>query len=184
MESPVETIDFDTRAFRDALAEFATGVAIVTTVAGDGSRIGVTVSSFNAVSLRPPLVLFSIDRTAGSLAALLQAGRFAVNVLHAEQIDISGRFARARTEKWLDLDWRAGTNGSPVAPDALAVFECEHYAAHDGGDHVILVGLVTGFATNGRRDPLLFFRGRYCRISDFTSTAAAERAAAVGGVHG
>jgi flavin reductase (DIM6/NTAB) family NADH-FMN oxidoreductase RutF len=154
----------DIRAFRDALGEFATGVVVVTTVAPDQSRIGVTVNSFNSVSLDPPLVLFSVARSAYSLAAFIQARRFAVNVLHAEQSEVSSRFARSLEDKWAGLEWDGGVNGSPVAPDALAVFECEHYAAYDGGDHVIMVGRVTSFAKKGGQDPLLFFRGRYHKI--------------------
>jgi flavin reductase (DIM6/NTAB) family NADH-FMN oxidoreductase RutF len=156
----------DVRAFRDALAQFATGVAIVTTVAPDGARIGVTVSSFNSVSLDPPLVLFSVARSAYSLPAFLSTRRYAVNILRAEQAELSSRFARALEDKWGGIDWLAGSHGVPVAPDALAAFECEHYAEYDGGDHVILVGRVTRFELKADGPPLLFFRGRYHHISE------------------
>jgi flavin reductase (DIM6/NTAB) family NADH-FMN oxidoreductase RutF len=164
----------DIRSFRDALGEFATGVVIVTAATPEGDRIGVTVSSFNSVSLSPPLVLFSIARSAYSLATFVNAKKFAVNVLHAGQQEVSNRFARALESKWSGLDWPIGMNGSPIAPDHLALFECESYAHYDGGDHVIVVGYVTRFVKNGGRDPLLFFRGAYHKLLD-SNVAAASR---------
>lgn len=157
---------FDPRSFRDALGEFATGVAVVTASLPGGARVGLTVSSFNSVSLEPPLVLFSLARSAYSLRSLLDAPCFAVNVLHADQRDVSSRFARALGSKWADLDWPLAENGSPLAPECLAVFECDRHAHYDGGDHVIVVGRVTRFARSGGRDPLLFFRGTYRRITE------------------
>ncbi|CAN7784108.1 flavin reductase family protein [Caballeronia sp. LjRoot34] len=158
--------DIDPRAFRDALSEFATGIAVVTTTAEDGERIGMTVSSFNSVSLEPPLVLFSIARSAFSLSAFARAERYAVNLLHAEQVDVSSRFARALADKWASLEITSSANGSPIFPDALAVFECTQFAQYDGGDHVIFVGRVSRFVKNGGRRPLLFFRGGYHAIAE------------------
>jgi flavin reductase (DIM6/NTAB) family NADH-FMN oxidoreductase RutF len=167
VEAEASTIQVDPRAFRDALAQFATGVAIVTTVAADGTRIGVTVSSFNSVSLDPPLVLFSVARSAYSLPAFLGARRYAVNILCADQAELSTRFARALEDKWGGSEWQAGGHGLPLAPGALAAFECDHYAEYDGGDHLILVGRVTRFERSPDGRPLLFFRGRYHQISEF-----------------
>lgn len=156
----------DTQAFREALAEFATGVAVVTAVTIDGDRVGMTVSSFNSVSLDPPLVLFSIARSALSLSAFEQVEHYAVNLLHVDQTDISSRFSRALADKWAALECLSGANGSPLLPDVMAVFECEHFAQYDGGDHVIFVGRVSRFAISGGRRPLLFFRGGYHAIAE------------------
>ena len=150
---------FDSRTFRHALGLFATGVTIITTVAPDGSCVGITANSFSSVSLEPPLVLFSIARKAYSLAAFEQAGRFVVNVLSAEQAGFSNRFATASADKWQGIDGETW-DGCPTIPDALARFECRTHAMHDGGDHVIMVGRVVRLS-QGSGEPLLFYRGLY-----------------------
>jgi flavin reductase (DIM6/NTAB) family NADH-FMN oxidoreductase RutF len=157
---------FTSDTFRRALSLFPTGVAIVTTRSPDGERIGVTVSSFNSVSLAPPLVLFSIARTARSIEAWNAAETYAVNVLAEDQSDVSSRFARASADKWSGIGAAQDDIGSPTIPDALATFQCRSYARYDGGDHLILVGEVTGFShpASGAPRPLLFFRGRYRQL--------------------
>lgn len=147
-----------TRQFRQALGSFATGVTIVTT--SDGQPIGVTANSFNSVSLDPPLVLWSLARTSGSMEAFRTSGHFAVHILGAHQEDLSGRFARPGNDKFSGIEWRSGVAGSPVLNDYSALFECRTVECYDGGDHVIFVGQVENFE---RRDsaPLLFHAGRY-----------------------
>jgi flavin reductase (DIM6/NTAB) family NADH-FMN oxidoreductase RutF len=157
---------FEQRSFRHALGLFPTGVAVVTAIAGDGERIGATVSSFNSVSLSPPLVLFSIARTAKSFAAWAEATTYAINILHEHQDDMSTRFARALTDKWQGLKPVIGETGALLVPGALVAFECENYARYDGGDHLILVGRVQALTTTTMHDPrpLVFYRGSYQKI--------------------
>ena len=154
------------RSFRDALGLFPTGVAVVTTVTKDGARIGATVSSFNSVSLSPPLVLFSIARSANSFNSWCEADTYAINLLHEHQNELSTRFARSLTEKWEGIKPVAGETGALLIPGALASFECENYARYDGGDHLILVGKVLALKTTDLSDPrpLIFYRGSYQRI--------------------
>jgi flavin reductase (DIM6/NTAB) family NADH-FMN oxidoreductase RutF len=90
----------DPERFRDALGLFATGVTIVTASHPTAGLIGITANSFNSVSLDPPLVLFSVARTARSLPAFLEAPGFAVNVLRRDQADLSKRFSVADEDKW------------------------------------------------------------------------------------
>lgn len=129
---------FDPCEFRNALGHFATGVAIVTTNA-DGQFLGTTISSFNSVSLVPPLVLFSMARSAMSLDLWRRAERYGVTVLAEHQTELSNRFARAGVDKFKDLRLQVMENGSPLLPDWLAYFECEPYARYEGGDHEIFV---------------------------------------------
>jgi flavin reductase (DIM6/NTAB) family NADH-FMN oxidoreductase RutF len=152
---------FQPRLLRDVLGCFPTGVAVVTAVAADGALHGVTINSFNSVSLDPPLVLFSISRYLNSLAALGNAEAFAINLLCDDQAHLSSRFAAALTDKWTDIEYRAGFTGAPVLVPALAVLECRPYAQYDGGDHVIFVLRVTHIEADGTRNPLVFFRGCY-----------------------
>ncbi|BDB26572.1 hypothetical protein Tamer19_57160 [Cupriavidus sp. TA19] len=162
------------RRFRNALAMFATGVAVITAPRAGEVPVGITVASFNSVSLDPPLVLFSVDRRCLSLADLCSAPRYAVNVLAEAQQDISNRFARANSGKWEGIDFGdTGDRGDShvLLPDTLATFECEPYAQHDGGDHVIFIGRVVRHqACHGGR-PLIFFGGKYRALEDSAAAA-------------
>lgn len=149
------------RALRDVLGSFPTGVAVVTASGTNGALYGVTVNSFNSVSLDPPLVLFSLCRTLLSLEGILKTGAFAINFLRDDQAHLSMRFANARSDKWQGVEFRPGATGSPVLVPALAVLECRPYAQYDGGDHVIVVGQVVHVEMDSARHPLVFFRGRY-----------------------
>jgi flavin reductase (DIM6/NTAB) family NADH-FMN oxidoreductase RutF len=159
-------VSFDQRRFRDALGAFPTGVAIITGLTAEGERVGMTVSSFNSVSLDPPLVLFSVGRRANSFAAWCAMPRYAVNILSQQQEELSNRFARSGPDKWAGVLCQDGATGLPVLPNALAVFECEAHARFDGGDHEIFVGRVVALRTSVHRQdlPLLFFGGRYRRL--------------------
>lgn len=149
-------------AFRDALGCFATGVAIVTARNADAEPIGMTISSFNSVSLDPPLVLFSVDRKALSLPGMCAAQGYAVNVLGRPQQHLSARFARSHADKWLDVEHSPGFGGAPVLAGVLAHFECKPYAQYEGGDHVIFVCEVVRAVRAERADePLIFYRGKY-----------------------
>lgn len=159
----------DAKAFRQSLGEFATGVAVITAQGSGEELIGMTMSSFNSVSIDPPLVLFSVDRRANSLPAMLEAKGFAVNVLAREQEHISNRFARALSDKWAEVKRSVGHASAPLITGALAHFECEPYANHDGGDHVIFLVRVLRHAVRpGNPAPLIFFRGRYRDLVDET----------------
>ncbi|WP_293795295.1 flavin reductase family protein [uncultured Bosea sp.] len=155
--------DFTALDLRAALGMFATGVTIVTAESG-GERIGATVSSFNSVSLDPPLVLFSVGRNAKAFAAWNSVERFAINVLDQSQRDLSSRFGRAQGDKWLGVKTLRGeASGAALLPGALAWFECETHRILDGGDHIIILGRVLTLTRHGGEaaQPLVFFGGSY-----------------------
>src|SRR5690242_20483475 len=129
---------FTSSEFRKALGAFPTGVAVVTTRAPDG-LLGMTVSSFNSVSLEPPLVLFSVARAVLSFAAWQVASAWGISVLGEVQDGLSTRFARAGGDKWVGFEPIIGVTGVPLIPGAVAHFECERYALYEGGDHAIFV---------------------------------------------
>jgi flavin reductase (DIM6/NTAB) family NADH-FMN oxidoreductase RutF len=161
------------RRFRSALSMFATGVAVITAPRREGPPIGMTVASFNSVSLDPPLILFSVDRRSLSLLDLSAAASYAVNVLEESQQDMSNRFAKANGDKWGWRDAASGPHGEPVLlPDTLATFECEPYAQHDGGDHVIFVGRVVRHQARSQGRPLIFFGGRYHTLNGVHAPSA------------
>ncbi len=154
----------DARTFRDALGCFATGVTIVTAVAPDGTPVGLTANSFTSVSLDPPLLLVCIANNAGSADVLRNATHFGVNVLQIGQQPTSNRFAGKGEDRFAATPWEVGTVGVPVLTGSLASFECERFSLNDGGDHFILVGRVLKATFEPRRDPLLYFRGKYRRL--------------------
>lgn len=159
---------FTERMFRDTLGMFPTGVAVVTALGRNGMLQGVTINSFNSVSLHPPLVLFSLSRKLFSLTEFLAAGAFAINFLREDQQELSVRFNRARSNKWDQVTYKSGVTGAPVLLPVLTVLECLPYAQYDGGDHVIVVGRVKHIEHQDCNLPLVYFRGRYHKL---TSTA-------------
>ncbi|MEX3628405.1 MAG: flavin reductase family protein [Burkholderia sp.] len=135
--------DFDAATFRQALGRFATGVAVITTRAPDGQLIGIiTASSFNSVSLAPPLVLWSLATRSASLPVFRSNSYYVINVLAASQLDLCKRFATAKGERFEGVSHAAGQSGMPVLDGALAWFECHSRSRYDEGDHVISVGEV------------------------------------------
>ncbi len=163
-------MSFDAKAFRMALGQFATGVAVITASDRAGDAIGMTMSSFNSVSLDPPLILFSMDRRALSLQAMLEAEGYAVNLLSRSQEHLSNQFAKALSDKWVAVGHSLGHAQAPLIHGALAHFECAPYAHYDGGDHVIFVGRVLRFGARAEEEPLIFFRGKYSSLRTETQT--------------
>ena len=170
----------DKRAFRDALGAFATGVTIVTTTDAAGAPVGVTASSFNSVSLDPPLVLWSLAKTSGSRDAFCSSGHFAIHVLGESQEGVSNRFARPGTDKFSDVGWSAGDAGSPLLNDYAAAFQCRTRYQYEGGDHIILVGEVVAFDVRDQA-PLLFHAGRYAEHRPRPPTEIADTVDLEGG---
>ena len=146
--------------FRKALGAFATGVTIVTTLDANEEPVGVTASSFNSVSLDPPLVLWSLAKKSHSRDAFCSSGHFAIHVLADTQEDLSNKFARFGADKFDGTAWSSGSLRSPLLADYAAVFECKTRHLYEGGDHLILVGEVVAFDARDRA-PLLFHSGRY-----------------------
>lgn len=151
----------DPRAYRDALGSFATGVCVVTTGAKEGP-VGITANSFASVSLDPPLVLWSPAKSSKRFELFDRAEHFAIHVLDAHQREIADGFTRSKSA-FEGLDWYQDTNGTPMIVGCLARFECTLDAAHDAGDHVIIVGRVNHAAFRPGL-PLLFQGGRFVSL--------------------
>lgn len=150
----------DPRDFRNALGTFATGVTIVTTRGRRGEPVGLTVNSFTAVSLDPPLVLWSQSLYAQTLPAFQEASHFVVNVLAADQVELSKRFARQHDDRFLDVEHIVPEHGAPVIIGCAAHFECRNEDRYYGGDHIIFIGRVERYVYT-RKPTLMFCHGRY-----------------------
>jgi len=157
---------FDSKAFRDALGCFPTGIAVVTAsseaAGGEMSHIGITVNSFTSVSLDPPLVLWCIDRRSRRYPAFAGAAGFTVSILASGHRAVSARLA-GQGEHSLDGIALAPTElGPPALADALAGFECARGSVRDCGGHALLVGRVLRFTRHdGAGPPLGFFQGPF-----------------------
>ena len=151
----------DARELRHALGRFATGITVVTTLTPAGKREGLTANSFAALSLDPPLVLWSLNRKAKSRASFEASRHFAINVLAAHQRHISNHFASPRTDKFEGIAWQPGLCGCPLLPECLALFECRLERTQAGGDHLLFIGQVQRFRWRAG-EPLVFSAGHYC----------------------
>lgn len=156
----------DSRALRNALGRYATGVTIVTAIDPDGHPIGLTVNSFAAVSLEPALVLWCLDNKSHNLAAFCKASHHAINVLAVDQQDLSNRFATWPTDRFAGLPWHGGAGGAPLFAGCCASFEVANVTQHASGDHTIFIGSVERFSETPDLAPLLFHAGRYRELAD------------------
>jgi flavin reductase (DIM6/NTAB) family NADH-FMN oxidoreductase RutF len=143
--SAAQPANFDSRYFRSALGRFATGVTVVTTHDAAGHPLGLTISSFNSVSLEPPMSLWSLAKKASSLEAFRSASRYVVHVLSASQLHLAKRFAYgSQAERFAGVPTCTTASGTLMlnAPDVTAWFECFNLAQHQAGDHWVFIGQV------------------------------------------
>jgi flavin reductase (DIM6/NTAB) family NADH-FMN oxidoreductase RutF len=154
---------FDTDYFRAALSQFATGITIVMTRAPDGSLHGLTVNSFNSVSLDPPLVLWSLANKARSMRAFRGASHYTINVLAEHQLALALRFSQAAGDRFESLDYLSSPAGLPILPGVAAWFECRNRSRYLEGDHVIFVGEVESCHLNPTK-PLGFHGGKFIAL--------------------
>jgi 3-hydroxy-9,10-secoandrosta-1,3,5(10)-triene-9,17-dione monooxygenase reductase component len=159
--------------FRVVMGHFATGISVVTTY--DGERpAGITVNAFSSVSLEPPLVMVALDRRRFITPMVRAAGRYAVNVLGADQQTLSDCFAHAPVrpgeagrEDFCGAAWRPGPTGLPLIEGAIATLECTVVETFSAGDHDLFIGRVDSLEqVRDGIPPLLYFRRRYLRIEE------------------
>jgi flavin reductase (DIM6/NTAB) family NADH-FMN oxidoreductase RutF len=145
-------------AFRRTLGMFATGVTVITTQAVDQVH-GMTANAFMSVSLRPPLVVISVDRRAKMHALLNEGRRYGISVLAEEQRALSDRFAGRTGEGTEEVEFDV-VHETPLVRGALAHLVARVVRSNWGGDHSLFVGQVE-YARYGEGQPLLFHGGRY-----------------------
>ncbi len=151
---------------------FATGVTVVTTLSDANEPVGLTASSFNTLSLDPPLVLWSLGLNSSSLAVFRRARYFAVNVLESHQLGLARQFSQRRPDRFANVPLHPGLHDVPLLDGALAWFECETQSAHEFGDHVLFIGAVIRCA-RVEGSPLLFRKGEFAISQTFDDDALA-----------
>lgn len=150
----------DDRLFRTAMGKFATGVTVIVTET-DNHPHGMTANAFMSVSLDPKLVVISIKENAKILSKIQASKTFSVNILSADQQEVSMIFAGQLKDKEVAF---ARLENQPVIPGALAQVTCEVSAEYVEGDHTLFIGKVTGIEVN-EGEPLLFCNGRYRELA-------------------
>ncbi|MEY2861178.1 MAG: hypothetical protein RL392_1636 [Pseudomonadota bacterium] len=153
--------NFSQPEFRAALGMFATGVTIVTARTASGQLVGLTANSFNSVSLSPPLVLWSLSRAAGSMAAFQAGSHYAINILGSDQQALARQFAAQGTDRFAGVQFDNSSTGAPLLHGAVATFECFNRSRYDEGDHVIFVGEVERCTHREGASPLLYHGGKF-----------------------
>jgi flavin reductase (DIM6/NTAB) family NADH-FMN oxidoreductase RutF len=155
-----ETEVVDSKTFRAVLGQFVTGVTVITARGTDATAVGVTVSSFNTLSLAPPLILWSISLDAPSLKLFRSSNRFAVNILAQDQTAIAKQFARPAANKFHAIETTEGLSSVPLIAGAAAHLECVVEQRYPGGDHELIIGRVLR-ATKGHLPPLVYGYGKF-----------------------
>jgi len=151
---------------RLAMAQFATGVTIVTSRDGADVPVGTTANAVCSVSLDPPLVLVCLDRKSLTLQALRNHGAFVLNVLGEAQRDLCGAFARRGSDgAWDGVPRHLCATATPALSEALATLDCSVERIYPGGDHEIVIGRVIETCIQEGSAPLLFHRGAYARLA-------------------
>lgn len=162
------TPNFNPRELRNCLGEFTTGVTVVTSVGEQAQPIGVTANSFSALSLEPPLVLWSLSKKSGSLALFAAHGFFAVNILSDQQQDAAMAFSRPSADRFTGVAFHQGLHELPMLENCLAYFVCKVSQALDQGDHVLFIGQVLEFERAANYEslkPLVFSRGKFADLA-------------------
>lgn len=154
------------KLFKQCMGKFTTGITVVTTQT-DNHNIGVTINSFNSVSLNPLLILFSLKKESYHYQHIIQSKNFTVNILSNSQKEYVTLFANHISDPWphVELDKENPITTSPALKNCLAFLECEIYATYDGGDHTIIVGKVINLFNSTHNNPLVYYRGEFLENS-------------------
>lgn len=150
----------DPADYRRVLGHFPSGVTVVAAL-DDAGPVGFACQAFAALSLEPPLVMFSVAHTSTSWPRIRAAGRFCVNFLAADHSALCRAFAVSGGDKFAGVEWRRSGLGSPILAGAHGWVDCLVEATHPGGDHTIVVGRVHALDADAESEPLIFHRGAF-----------------------
>ena len=156
----------DEQDFKNALRLWASGVTVVTAKTEAHGLKGMTATSFSSVSIDPPQILVCINKSADTGDAVLEGKSFAINILKADQQEISNQFAgsASQEERFANVNWHEGETGSPVIDDALATIECTVVQQILAGTHWVVIGEVQSVSCRSG-NPLLYYNSAYCELT-------------------
>lgn len=154
-------MSIDIQQFKKTLSLFPTGVCVITCQDTNSKPLGITVNSFNSVSLNPPLILWSINKDTHSADVFTSVEHFAVNMLADEQNNLSNQFASNVADRFNAVDYHVNAYNTPILGGVVAYLQCKHWQVYDGGDHHIIIGeAIHSFADAGK-SALLYYQGNY-----------------------
>lgn len=144
-------------SFKEAMANYPTGVTVVTTIDEKGNPIGLTVNSFSSVSLEPLLILWSIDKRVSTYETFKKADKFVVNILADNQADIASLFASrtSNQERFVNIDWNLSKDNLPIVKGTMATLQCKTFKQIEAGDHTMLIGEVSEISVE-KKSPLVY----------------------------
>ncbi len=158
---------FDATRLKAIFGHYASGLTVIGTVR-DGQPVGFTCQSFHSVSIDPPLVSFNVMRTSTSWPQVRSGGRFSINVLSNAQRGVSNALARSAPDKWSTIAWEMTPEGHPLLDQCLVWLDCELFAEHEAGDHLLVLARVVGMQpleVVPSLPPLVYFKGQYCSLT-------------------
>jgi flavin reductase (DIM6/NTAB) family NADH-FMN oxidoreductase RutF len=161
-------MSISTQDFKNVMAQWASGVTIVTTVYGE-MPVGMTVSSFASASLQPPQILFGANRATRTHDAIARSGCFAVHILAVEHVDWGRRFAGLHPEvsdRFQGISWFTAQTGAPILPGVLGWLDCHVRQVFGCGDHTIFVGEVAACAVCNDGGPLLYHHRKWRQVAE------------------
>lgn len=162
--SEAESMVGDVATFKEAMQRFPSGVVIATTCNRAGEPRGFTASSFTSVSMNPALVLVCLSHGAECHGDFSSADWFAINLLRPEHETLAMRFSTRGADKFAGDNFAAGAHGLPVLGDALAQLVCRKQAAHDCGDHTVLIGEVESIRLGSQGEAMVRYQGHFAAI--------------------
>lgn len=165
LESCAGSSTIDPLRFRQVLANYPTGVTVVTAIDEGGMPAGMAVGSFTSVSLDPPLIAFLPDRNSSSFPRIRTARSFCVNVLGAHQEDLCRAFAVRGGDKFAGVGWSPAPSGAPRLHGVAAWIDCEFDSVTEAGDHYLVLGRVRALDGTDHGLPLVFYQGAYGAFS-------------------
>ena len=149
--------------FRSAVAHFATGVTIITTIDDDGQPHAMTANSFTSVCLEPPVVLVCVAHSTNTFRFLEKAGRFGVNILSQEQEELGAYFAKRPEDRQggVDVSYSPGKDDVPYLDNSMVFLGCHVIGSHIYGDHTVFLAEVEEVQQHDAGLPLMFYRSRW-----------------------
>jgi flavin reductase (DIM6/NTAB) family NADH-FMN oxidoreductase RutF len=170
--SPGAAAPLEAARYREVMANYPTGVTVVTGLDSSGDPLGMVVGTFTAVSLDPPLVAFLPAASSTTYASLRLATSYCINVLAHDQLDLCRAMSVSRPNKFDLVAWNLSEHGAPMLSDAVAHIHCRPQQEIAAGDHFVVLCEVQGLEVNRPVTPLLFFQGGY---GGFSSTGLAAK---------
>jgi flavin reductase (DIM6/NTAB) family NADH-FMN oxidoreductase RutF len=152
---------FTSQELRKGFASFATGVTVITCLDENQGHHGITISSFNSVSLEPPLILWSLKRKSRLMPWVETGKKHLIHVLDRSQENLATHFATVKLDQFIGVDHKLAKSGLTQINHCVAYYECETVSVHIGGDHNIIVAKVINLKNHPEKEPLIFARSKF-----------------------